>query len=405
MATEPYVINELLTTEAGRIGSDIHNRSLFMSPYLSLWQSEEFPEEMGATVSVLIYERSLPTYPISWAPIGYSSDPTTNGGTSTQGGTCLPPIETVAFAQTLRQYNLNQMALQSPPMCVNDLRVAFKRKEQLSSIMNVLTDNTGYAWINRYRDEYTRLAGHQMIASVSGGFPDGLGAGFPLVTPTSTLTDGFLQKIYQKLIRNGAGKNALARENGRPVFTLITDSETSNNIIMQNQATRQDFRWSKEVEDLLRPLGVERSYRGFFHLIDDLPARWDFVAGAWVRRWPYTNQSVTMGQGAFIDPVYEAAAYTDSVVFVREAMSSMVPRPLTNPGGNTKFDPLTYKGEFKWLNIPHANDNPDGTIGFFRGVFAQGTKAVFPDYAFVVRHIRCDVPVADVSCQALQYVS
>jgi hypothetical protein len=376
-----------------------------MSPYLSLFQQEEFPEEMGATVSVLIYERSIPSYPITWTPIGYSADPNTGGGSGTTGGTCLPPVETVNFAQTLRQYNLNQMALESPALCVNDLRTAFQRKEQLNSMMNVLTDNTSFAWINRYRDEYSRLAGHQLIASVSGGLPDGLGAGFPLVQPTSTLSDGILQKIYQKEIRNGAGKTALARENGRPVFTLITDSETSANLILQSQAIRQDFRWSKEVEDLLKPLGVERSYRGFFHLIDDLPARWDFVSGAWVRRFPYTNQSVTMGQGAFIDPLYEAAAYTDSVIFVRDAMSSMVPRPLTAPGGNTKFDPLTYKGEFKWLNIPHAKDNPDGTIGFFRGVFAQGTKSIFPDYAWVVRHIRCDVPLADVTCAQLANIS
>src|SRR5260221_153467 len=86
---EPYTINELLITESGRIGKDIHQRSLFMSPYLSLMPQEEFPEEMGATVSVLIYERSIPSYPISWSPIGYSTDPTTGGGSGTTGGTCL----------------------------------------------------------------------------------------------------------------------------------------------------------------------------------------------------------------------------------------------------------------------------------------------------------------------------
>jgi len=75
------------------------------------------------------------------------------------------------------------------------------------------------------------------------------------------------------------------------------------------------------------------------------------------------------------------------------------------PGGNTAFDALSYKGEFKWLNIKHAKDNPDGNIGFFRGVFAQGTKSIFPDYAFVIRHIRCDATFAALKCSDLQSVS
>ena len=383
-----YTIEQQLITESGRIGPDIYRRTLNMSPWLKLIKQEEFPEEMGQIISVLTYERSVPTYPLTWQNVGMSSGQT--------GGTCLPPTTEVDWAQTLLQYQLQHMALQSPPLCVNDLRVAFKRKEQLTNMMYVLTENSAYAWINRYRDEYERIAGHQVICA--SGFPDGTGAGFPLTVPTATLTQGTLRYFYMKLNRDGGSLNPLDRENGRPVYGLITDAETSENIIKENVDIRQDYRFSSRVNELLAPLGVERSYGGFFHIIDDLPARWDFVAGAWVRRYPYVSVPATQGNKAEIDPVYEQAAYTDSIIFHNDVMISLVPTPITAPGGNTRFDPVTYRGEFKWLNIPHQTDNPDGTIGFFRAIFMQGTKPVIPNFAYVFRHLRCDTPQDMSAC-------
>jgi len=375
-----YTIQEQLILESGRIGPDIYRRTLNMSPWLKLIKQEEFPEEMGQIISVLTYERSLPAYPLGWQNVGIS--------TGTAGGTCLPPTTEVDYAQTLLQYQLQHMALQSPPLCVNDLRVAFKRKEQLTNMMYVLTENSAYAWINRYRDEYTRIAGHQVIAAA--GFPDGAGGGFPTTVPTATLTQGILRKFYMKLNRDGGSLNPLDRENGRPVYGLITDAETSENLIKQNINIREDYRFSSRSNELLAPLGVERSYGGFFHIVDDLPARWDFSAGNWVRRYPYVNSPATQGNKANIDPVYENAQYTDSVIFHNDVMISLVPSPITSPGGNTRFDPVSYRGEFKWLNIPHQTDNPDGTIGFFRAIFMQGTKPVIPAFAYVIRHLRCD---------------
>jgi hypothetical protein len=41
-----------------------------------------------------------------------------------------------------------------------------------------------------------------------------------------------------------------------------------------------------------------------------------------------------------------------------------------------KFDPLSYTGDFKWKNIANETTNPDGTIGYFRGVLASASKRV-----------------------------
>ena len=64
-------------------------------------------------------------------------------------------------------------------------------------------------------------------------------------------------------------------------------------------------------------------------------------------------------------------------------MESQIPSPLGNTGG-ISFDPVSYKGDFKWLNIQDAVINPDGTIGFFRGILASASKPIKPDFGYVI---------------------
>lgn len=385
-----YVEQRLIALQ-GMIGPDIYRRTIDTNAWLKLIKQEAWPEEMGDTISVMVYERSLPANPSVWSDIGQS--PTTDPGT--HGGTCLPDVQIVPFAQTLRQYNLQQTALESPRLCVNDLRVAFKRKEQLSNMMQVLTENVAYNWSNRYVDEFTRIATHKIIAAA--GLPEG-SASFPLTQPTSVLTQGILRKYYMKLIRDGGNMVAMSRENGRPVFGLITDSLTSDRLIKQNADIRTDYHYSQKANELLAPLGIERSYNGFFHMIDDFGPRWDFVAGAWVRRYPYVGAAATMGTKQEVADSYNNAAFMDSFIFIDDVYHSVVPAPITSPGGNTKFDPVSYRGDFKWKNIPHEVCNPDGNIGFFRGVFANGSKPIAPYHGYVIRHQRCDDPLDFLAC-------
>jgi hypothetical protein len=80
------------------------------------------------------------------------------------------------------------------------------------------------------------------------------------------------------LLRDGAGSAAQGKENGAPVFNLITSAETSDDIIKLNDNIRSDFRYSTKPNELLAPLGVERSYGGFYHIIDPYPPRYNRVA-------------------------------------------------------------------------------------------------------------------------------
>ena len=384
-------IEQLLITESGRIGPDIYRRTLNTSPWMTLVKQEAWPDEMGETVSVLLYERTLPG-----SGSGLTFTDVLNNDPAVVGpGSCAVSGADLGFAQTLTTYNLQQAAINSPDICLNDLRFPVKRQEQLRNIMAVLTENTQYAWENRYRDEYSRLANFKINANQT-ELLAGATAFSTTNLPSSRLTQGILRFVYSKLIRDGAGTNAYGRENGAPVFLLITSPETSDDIIKLNADIRQDFRYAKPSE-LLTPLGVERSYGGFYHLVDTMTPRFDFVGGAFVRRYPYVSTAATRGQKFVPNPAYFTAEYEDSIIFHADVFTSLVPKPV-GATGQMAFDPQSYRGDFRWRNILDRTCNPDGTIGFFRAIFSSGSKPVFTNLGYVIRHKRCAADFGLVGC-------
>lgn len=384
-------LQQVLITQAGLIGPTIYNRTLNDSPWRKLVKQEPYIDELGATPSVLVYERSLPTTPAVWQNLQNNSLLT--GDQST----CVPQAAKIALAQTLRQYNLQQTALESPDFCLNDLRFAFQRQEQLKNVIDILAQNSKYLLIDRYRDEYTRLAQHKICLTPA--LPESSVA-MPLIAPTAKLNQRVLDRLYLRLRRDGGGNNPMDRDKGAPVFLLITDSETSDSIIRLDDATRQDFRFSSRVNEYLAPLGVDKIYHGYFHVHDDFSPRWDFVNGAWVRRLPYTQVSKTQGIGYDIDPIYEAAAYTDSFIFHIDVFSSLIPRPINGLPGNMSFADYAqnYSGDFVFRNILDRNCNPDGNIGYFRALFATASKPIHPEFGYVIRHQRCAADLGLVGC-------
>lgn len=453
-------LNNILVEESGRISDDIYRNTIDTSAWLKLMTQGTWPDEMGDTISVLTYERSLPVGTQKWNRIS-------NDAASTKF--CIPDATLVSAAQTLRTYGISHTAVESDPICVNDVRMSFRFREQLANIYANLTENVSLLWRDRNRSEYARIAEHKIVAQridATSQLAEG-SAFMPAITPTATatpvsrLTQGILDSIYLRLITDGGGQNPMGRENGRPVFTLITSSETSDKIIRET-GTRDDFRYSNAVNELLRPLGVERSYRGFYHVIDTFPARYQFTAAGaatvtvaaggvlttsatpatpitvgstiiagstaynvigvtsatvftvilpdgsvppvnasavvysvWISVPAYVKEDSWTGKAGsnsrwIVNPAYFTAPYEDSFVYHADVMETLIPRPLSNAGSGVTFNPLTYRGDFKWLNIVDRVENPDGSWGFFRGVLASGSKPKRPQFGYVIRHLRCD---------------
>jgi hypothetical protein len=389
----PYecaVINDEFTRESGRISGEIYSRLRETSPWIRLVKNGEFPNGMGNIINNLTFERTFnSTVEDDWTNV-----PTSDGA---DASACLPDVEDIDFGQTQRNFRLQHKAIEGPDLCIADLRTTYQVQKQLDNAVEQLTSVTGWVWENRYRNEYIRLAGRKYLARPN--FPYSTGEGFLAgQEPTSKLTQGMLDKVYMQLIRDGAGQYAVGRANGRPVFGIILSAEASNAITFGNDAAREDIRWANPDWNLA-PLGVDRSYRGWAHIIDPYPPRYNFDENGIATRvevWEAT--ATTKGNKFEIAADYETAEYEASIPFLPSVLKCLKPRPMSTAGGNTRFDPQGFMGDFRWLNIPDRKCNPDGTIGFHRGVFVSASEPWHPEHGNVILHKRCSNDLELANC-------
>lgn len=425
-------INTILTQEAGRIGADIHKATLHTSPWIDLIKQSTFPEGMGYTLSTLVYDRALPITPlthdlgdnsgqsvgVNWSAVGTEQNSASRGftGGQTESTASIPTedanVNIIDFSKELKSYKLSRAVIESPRINVEELRYAAHRAEQLRAIMDLLKESTRNSWETRYRQQYDKLCDNVVFAkSASSIFSTGAegkvthsnDATETLLNVDDTVTDGgdagsdnnvdsnanisnaLLDKIYFQLVRKGAGANAYGRENGRPVFTLVCSSEASYQL-MTEAGFRDDVRYNNaKVSDLIAPLGVEKSFRGFYHLIDDMAPRFNVALTGSENNLvevPVYDVDATNNK-VKVNASYDSAEIEAAYVLHQDVMESLIPAPIGNVNGLT-FDPVSYKGDFKWTNIPDVIRNPDGQIGFFRGIMASASKPIKTDFGYII---------------------
>jgi hypothetical protein len=412
-------INTILAEEANRIGSDVHKQMLHTSPWIDLIKKSAFPEGMGYQLTTLIYDRSLPTKKadgagpgLNWNDVATAqTDANSLLGVSNLGqplkgaaemvqGANGPEVSSddgrnyINFSKKLRSYKINRAVIESPRINIDDLRYAAHRQEQLRAVIDNLSEATRHSWAERYRDEFDRLSDVLVVCKAGTQFFTGNGDVTTLTSGTaggdtisggaqltaSNISNAVLDKIYFQLIRKGAGREAYGRENGRPVFGLVCSSEASYSLMTEGEF-RDDVRYNNSaVSDLIKPLGIERSFRGFYHLVDDLAPRYtDGSGGAIVKVDPYTvADGITTVNGS-----YDSAKYEVAFVIHPEVYECQIPQPFTGTAGLT-FDPVNYSGDFKWTNIQSEHANPDGTIGFFRGILACASKPIKTEFGYAI---------------------
>lgn len=431
LGTGISAINTILAEEANRIGQDIYKNTVHVSPWLDLTKQTKFADGMGYQQTTLIYDRALPTTDttgnsqgVTWTEVGTLSTGNTFN-TSLSGADAQPLADAaddvqgargtgssdnrsfVQFGKKLKKYSLKRAIIESPRIALEDLRFAAHRQEQLRAIMDVLTQSTRHTWEERYRDEYELQCGNLVACLAAGSVTrqtvdaDGdnssddtyegnslfngtfkittSGASNADITPDANISNAVMDKIYFQMIRAGAGINAYGRENGRPVFAVVMSSEASYQL--QTEAGfRDDVRYNNaKVSDLIAPLGVEKSFRGFYHLVDDLAPRFNVSNGVLQRVQPYT----TSGGVTVPNAAYETATLEAAFVMHPEVCEAQIPDPMSGGNGVT-FNPVNYRGKFDWKNILNEITNPDGTIGFFRGVLASATKPIKTEFGYVI---------------------
>jgi hypothetical protein len=414
------VINNILTQEANRIGSDIYAQTLHTSPWIDLIKKSAFPSDMGYQLNTIIYDRSLPlrddgtsglddptVIGVGWTGLGtaesgpragFLPSPSTKDGIGPQTGKSV-----IDFNRTLKSYSLSRAVIESPRINLEDLRFAAHRQDQLRAIMDILKESTRYTWEERYRDEYDKACANLIVcAATSTGagvaksdttasFTSGNGTGVTgsangVIDSTANISNKILDGVYFKLVRAGAGTKAYGRENGRPVFGLVLSSEASY-VLQTESGFRDDVRYnSAKVSDLIAPLGVEKAFRGFYHLVDDMAPRFTF-AGNGTTTNVYTRVSpyAFSGGTSIIVPntAYDTAAYEAAYVLHEEVMEALIPEPVSGSNG-LQFNPVNYRGDFRWTNIPNELTNPDGQIGFMRGILASASKPIKTNFGYAI---------------------
>lgn len=393
-------VEQLFIEHAGRIRNDVSKTLITSDFYLKNMPRDQWINGQGQQYSYSIFERTLPASPVTftqWTSSAGDGDLSTDDGDP--GGSCaLAGVDIESFGQTTRQTILKRAAVNSPDICLDDLQFAWQVDDQVKNVVRVFSEISKFIWTNAYQDEYIAAAGNKIVATAAA--PTG-SATFPLVAPTSKLTWGFLEHIYEQLIYNGGSINPFARvDETTPIFAAVGDRFTFEDLKRQDSNTRSDFHYSSSADSMIGGPGLQGIYRGFKFFTVEFPPRYDFVDGAWVRRLPYAPEAKTLGQGQEVAQTYKDAEFTDTSIFMKDVMEILIPRPNGAEGkGGMRYNPkYSWSGEFQWRNIASRDCNPDGNIGFFRSLYAYGVKVQRPDLGFVIRHKRCQRALDLVSC-------
>lgn len=387
-------LNDRLARNTNLLAGKIYKTSIPISVWnTGLVLKEEWTNGLSDTQRVLTVERNLPENIDSWGPVGV------NSGTNS----CAPIADIVPRGHTSRTYALVQKAVESDRICVNDTRNVFETNEQIAKMFANLRAANAYVWKRRGQLEYTRIAQHKVIAASRLPFNQ---AAFPAIAPTTLLTQRILNIYYQTLLQMGAAEDggALGRMDGRPQFVLITDMDTSDTL-MNESNTQNAFLWNdNRVKELLGPLGVDRSFKGFTHVIDTHPRRYTFTGGVWDEVKPWAEVAADDGTvKRELRPQYIDAPFTDSVIYLPNVMTMLHPKPISTVGSGTSFDPQTYVGDFQWKNVENVDStspyyNPDRAWGFYRSLLMSATKPVHPEFGVVIRHLRCPSDIGGTPC-------
>jgi len=365
--------------------------------YIKTLPKEPWLDGQGYQYSYPIYMRSIVTKAVTDADFFQSAATLSATGATGNNligtGACNVAGHNIdSFGVDVLTVTLKKAAVNSPDICLDDLRFQWQVVDQIKNVTRVLAENAKWVWSQNYQIEYSAGCANKVNAVAT----PTIGTSFPPGTPpTSPLTFGILEEIHQELGYNGGSIKPTARvEDGTPVYTAVGSNYTFNRLKNSSLNNRNDFRYFSFTEpDVLvgAPTLGGKIYHGYKFQTVQFPPRSDISGGAYVSRYPYSAEDATRGQKWIVNQLYKDADYEDTAIYHEEVMRVLIPKPLGTVGGMTYLQQFSWAGEFVWRNIPSRDCNIDGNIGFFRALFAYGIKLERPDLGYVIRHLRCDI--------------
>lgn len=385
-------LDNYFTADASRIEGKVQQIMRVQGRMSALMKKEALPDGIGFNFQTTVVNRSTGTGG-GWVDVS-APDGTSNN--------CVPTPTIVSPSMSLLNYVPRQTSVYSNDICFQDARRAYNFTEQVKGIRENFTKNIVDIWEDQDKFQFFTAAGHKIV------FDESLtettsGTTMPAVAATSTINQDILDDLYTRIVQDGGGEEAYAQKQGSPVITALMSMQAHRQIIRQDDSVRNDFRWADSGKGdgaiLLQSWGIDRTYGGFMHCIDNKMPRFDFVGGAWVERPFYVNVATTIGNSAQVNPAYINAEYEDLYLWHPDVIHRQVPKPLGSVGADTTGRAVNFNGEVYWLNIPDKTDNPFSDIGFWAAKLYAAYKPMKPQYGYVVRFKRCP-RVASTDCPA-----
>lgn len=380
-------ITDYFVQDPQRLVGEIYYLNRKRGRLSAMMEKGEAPEGMGANYQTLLWDRSGIASDLTWTAV----QPNTPG---TNPNTCNPNPLTVNSANTVYNYSMIQTLIRSQQICMQDVRIAYQYKDQVTNIRNNFKELVVDAWEDQDKQQFFNLPGHKIVANAA--LTDYYqAADFGTALPTSQLTAGIMRNLYEQLDRDAGGEEPVAQVAGAAQYPMLCSSEQYNAVIQQDQAIRQDIRYAQMGEGsvawLMQSWNVDRAYAGFLLTIDNKMPRWDFNTsnGTWVSRPYYTYVSATNGLQAVVNPAYQNAAYEDVYIFLKETIRRDMPRPFATGGADTRFNPVNFNGDILWQNILNEDTNPLGLVGRYYAALLATWKPMKPQYSYVIRCQRC----------------
>lgn len=358
----------------------------------ALMKKETLPDGIGFNFSTVIVKRS------NGVGGGWQAVATPDGS----GNNCVPTATVVSPAMNRLSYAAYQTRLDSADICFQDLRAAYDAKDQLAAIYDNFQGNIVDTWENQDKAMFFQNAGHKIVFNSS--LTESDGPTMPTTVATSTINQGLLDVLYNRIIQDGGDMEAYAKSQGAPIIPAILSMEAHRTIVKGDDSIRNDFRWADSGKGvagatLLQSWGIDRTWGGFMHVIDVKMPRFDFVDGAWVERPFYISEGTFIGDEAIVNPAYEAAEFEDLYLWNPDVVTRQVPKMPTSFGSGSSAKALNLNGAVQWLNIPDKVQNPYSNIGFYSALLYAAYKPKKTQYGVVVRFRRCP-HVATTDCPA-----
>lgn len=375
----PPIVTDALLRESGRLSKEIGIRQSAYSPISAMIPKGTFEDAMGVIHNSILFQRGYINGG-SWATVGLNSNDTLNN--------CNPTPGVVNAPSDTFPYQLEQFAVASQYLCLNDIRSAFEGRRQIDNLAKQMRTNILDLWADKDREEYIDASRNKLVFYGGQPIPGANANVFASVAADSAATPGLLADIYQRIIQDGGSEamdSAVGTADSSYVFPILMSMEQARYLDL-NDGQRNDLRWNpNQVGSLLQPFNVTRVRNGFAYTIDPKMPRYTFGGGTYTQV-PYyiTTTSTTGGLQKIINPAYQTAEYEDVIVFMKDVITREMPPP-TYAAGEASFNPQKYGGEVHWLNILNQDENPLGNTGRFYALLQAAYRWENPYLGYVVK--------------------